>query len=250
MPLPPSPTPVIATQTSALCDRLRRDLLEGWLKPGRKLPLKFLMERYQTGQTPIREALNRLASEGLVEFRDQRGFTVAPISSAELQELIRTRCWLEERALRESMRVRAAEWEEGVVLAWHRLSRTPRSRSDVVFESNPDWDRLHRMFHVQLISGCGSRWLVAYCEQQAALLFRYRQLASRKAYPNRNVHAEHEGIVRAVVDGDVEGAVARLTAHFRATADVILTDPEMFAAEPGADSAETRAEAPEFIKSD
>ncbi len=228
MPQPPGPATVIATQASALCDRLRRDLLEGWLKPGRKLPLKFLMERYQVGQTPVREALNRLASEGLVEFRDQRGFSVAGISSAELRELIRTRCWLEERALRESMRLRDLAWEEGVVLAWHRLSRTRHSISDVVFEANPEWDRLHRLFHQQLVSGCGSRWLVAYCEQQAALLFRYRQLSQRKAYPNRNVHAEHEGIVRAVIDGDVEGAVARLTAHFRATADVILTDPEVF----------------------
>ena len=228
MPVAPA---VIATQASTLCDRLRRDLLGGQLAPGRKLPLRFLMEHYQAGQTPIREALNRLASEGLVEFRDQRGFTVAPISAAELQELTRTRCWLEERALRESMLQRDPAWEEGVVLAWHRLSRTPRSTSDVVLEPNPEWDRLHRLFHIQLISGCGSRWLILYCEQQAALLFRYRQMAVRKAYPNRNLHAEHEGIVRAVVEGDVDSAVARLSAHYRATADVILTDPEIFPTE-------------------
>ncbi len=227
-PLPPGSAAVIATQTSALCDRLRRDLLEGELAPGRKLPLKFLMEHYQVGQTPIREALNRLAAEGLVVFRDQRGFTVAPISSAELRELIRTRCWLEERALRESMRSRDPAWEEGVVLAWHRLSRTPRSTSDVVLQPNPEWDRLHRLLHVQLISGCGSSWLISYCEHQAALLYRYRQLAIRKAYPNRNLHAEHEGIVRAVIEGDTETAVARLTAHFQTTANVILTDPDVF----------------------
>ena len=220
-----APDQTIATQASALCDRLRHDLLQGWLKPGRKLPLKFLMEHYQAGQTPIREALNRLASEGLVEFRDQRGFTVTGISEAELRELNQTRCWLEERALRETMRNRTREWEEGLVLAWHRLQRTKRSLSDAPFESNPDWDRLHAAFHRQLISACGSRWLLAYCEQQSSLLYRYRQLAVRKAYPSRNVQAEHEGIMQAAIDGDEDTAVSRLLAHYRATADIILNDP-------------------------
>ena len=222
------------TQASTLCDRLRTDLLEGRLKPGQKLSLKFLTQTYQVGQTPIREALNRLASEGLVALRDQRGFTVTGISVAELQELTRTRCWLEERALRESMASGSADWEEGVVLAWHRLSRTKRSLSETGLESNPDWDRRHREFHHQLIAGCGSRWLIGYCDQQVDLLYRYRQLSARKAFPTRNLHEEHETIVRAVLDGDADRAVALLTAHFRASAAVILADPEIFAAEQSA----------------
>lgn len=220
--------PGSVTQASSLSDRLRIDLLEGWLKPGRKLQLKFLMEHYQAGQTPIREALNRLVSEGLIEFRDQRGFVVTNISADELRELTRTRCWLEERALRESMAARTVAWEEELVLAWHRLSRTRRSRSETDFDSNPDWDRLHRLFHRQLIVGCGSRWLIGYCEQQASLLYRYRQLASRRAYPTRNVQIEHEAILQAVLAGDAETAVARLAAHYQGTADVILADPTVF----------------------
>lgn len=216
------------TQASTLCDRLRVDLLEGRLAPRQKLQLRFLTEHYQAGQTPIREALNRLASEGLVEARDQRGFVVAGISAEELRELTRTRCWLEERALRESMRSGDTGWEERLVLAWHRLSKTPRSTSNTEFVNNPEWERLHRLFHRALIDGCGSRWLVAYCEQQAALLYRYRQLSVRRIYPNRSVHAEHEAIVKAVVDGDADGAVMRVLGHYQATADIILADPSVF----------------------
>jgi DNA-binding GntR family transcriptional regulator len=217
------------TQATTLCDRLRRDLLEGRLKPRRKLAMRFLMEQYQAGQTPIREALNRLASEGLVEQRDQRGFVVAGISMDELRELTRTRCWLEERALRESLSAASAEWEEGLLLAWHRLSKTPRSLASDRFESNPEWERLHRRFHRQLIGGCGSKWLIAYCEQQADLHYRYRQLSIRKIYPRRNVKDEHEAITKAAVDGDADGAVALLIAHYQSTADIILADPEVFA---------------------
>ncbi len=63
--------------------------------------MRFLMETYQTGQTPLREALNRLTSDGLVEVREQRGFYVRDISRAELAELTKTRCWVESLALRE-----------------------------------------------------------------------------------------------------------------------------------------------------
>jgi DNA-binding GntR family transcriptional regulator len=190
--------------------------------------MKFLMEEYQAGQTPIREALNRLASEGLIELRDQRGFVVTAISAGELSELTRTRCWLEELALRESMKAASPEWEEGLVLAWHRLSKTPRSLAADRFDSNPEWERLHRLFHRQLISGCGSKWLIAYCEQQADLLYRYRQLSVRKIYPNRNVKDEHETILKAVIDSDCDRAVDLLTTHYRATAEIILSDPDIF----------------------
>ena len=227
-----SPTPGLGTtQASTVCDRLRTDLLEGRLKPGQRLQLKFLIEHYQSGQTPIREALNRLASEGLVELRDQRGFVVTAISADELHELTRTRCWLEERALRESMAAGSSEWEEGVVLAWHRLSKTPRSLSPTGLQSNPEWDRLHRLFHRQLVLGCGSHWLVTYIEQQKDLLYRYSQLAARRGFGRRNLHAEHEAITRAVVSGNADRAVALLTAHFQTTADMILTDRQVFSTE-------------------
>ena len=88
---------VPATQASHVYDRLREDLLSGRLAPSRKLQMRFLTETYQTGQTPLREALNRLTADGLVEVREQRGFYVKDISRAELAELTKTRCWEQHR---------------------------------------------------------------------------------------------------------------------------------------------------------
>ena len=56
----------ISTQASTVYDRLQDDILTGQLKPGRKLRLKELIEIYDTGNSPLREALNRLSSNGLV----------------------------------------------------------------------------------------------------------------------------------------------------------------------------------------
>ena len=58
------------TRATDIYDRLRHDLLIGRLQPGQRLRIRLLMERYAAGQTPIREALNRLASDGLVLFQD------------------------------------------------------------------------------------------------------------------------------------------------------------------------------------
>lgn len=211
------------TLTRNVYDRLRSDLLTAQLAPGRKLQIRFLMERYEAGQTPIREALNRLSSEGLVDCHDQRGFAVAGISAAELRELTRTRCWVEELALRHAMAAGTPVWEEELLLACHRLTRTKRSLTEAYAEHH-EWERLHRAFHRILLAPCGSRSLLAFCDQLADQLYRYRQLSVRKIYPKRDINGEHQAIVKAVLDGETEQAVTLLKNHYQQTADIILED--------------------------
>jgi DNA-binding GntR family transcriptional regulator len=217
-----------STQARTGYDRLRDDLLSGRLEPGRKLQMRFLTDLYQTGQTPLREALNRLTAEGLVEGREQRGFYVASISRVELAELTRTRCLVESLALRESMAAATPQWEEQLLLAQHRLSRSPRSLNAAHFEDNPEWERLHRAFHKTLIGNCGSQSLIAFCGQLADQLYRYRRLSIRKAFPSRHVADEHQAIMNAVLGKNVEAAVALLAEHYRRTAEVILLDEQIF----------------------
>lgn len=189
------------------------------------------MMRYAAGQTPLREALNRLASDGLVVFQDQRGFTVSPVSASELRELTDTRCWLEELALRRSMAAATPAWEESLVVLCHRLLRTARSASSDGYAENPEWEAVHRSFHRALLSMCGSRPLRNFCDQLADQLYRYRQLSVQKIYPRRDIDAEHNLILSAILRDDADAAVAALQAHYRATADVVLADfPEMVTA--------------------
>lgn len=218
-----------ATRATSLYDRLRADLLGGVLEPGSKLAIEALGERYASGQTPLREALNRLVADGLVERREQRGFAVAGISADDLAEITQTRCWLEEIALRESIAAHSTAWEETLVLAHHRLSRTPRSLAEDRFEDNPDWEPLHRAFHRALIAGCGSRWLLGFCEQLADQHHRYRRLSAPRAFAKRGVKGEHQQLMEAAVAGRADEAVALLRAHYQRTAQVILADPGLFA---------------------
>ena len=74
--------------STTVYQELRADLLAGRLKPGEKLRAEALGQRFSIASSPIREALNRLVSEGFVLLEDQKGFRVAPVSESELRELV------------------------------------------------------------------------------------------------------------------------------------------------------------------
>ncbi|MGI9491593.1 MAG: GntR family transcriptional regulator [Geminicoccaceae bacterium] len=203
--------------TAQVYDRARADILTGVLEPGQKLKIDELRQVYGSGSSPIREALSLLTSDGLVERVDQRGFRVALVSAEAFDELLTTRCWLEERALTESIERGGKDWEERVVLAEYHLSRTERSISKNAFVANQDWERRHKDFHMALISASGSSILLNFCNQLYDQKVRYRHVAGKVAYPKRNITKEHQAIMQAALDRDAEGAVAGLVKHYRAT---------------------------------
>ncbi len=211
------------TRASLVYQRLRDDLLNGRLEPGRRLRMNELKKRYDVGHSPLREALNRLSASGLIDQVDGKGFQVSITSTCELQELISTRCWLEEIALRESIRNGDADWEERVLLTCHRLSKLHRSTGEVPFRSSPDWDHGHHEFHRALISACGSRILIGYCEQLHERTFRYRSLAAEVARKTRSQKDEHQAIRDATLDRDADLAVDLLTAHYRKTGEIVTS---------------------------
>lgn len=206
-----------ATLASAAYERLRREIIGGTFPAGRKLHIRRLCERYQMGLSPVREALNRVSRDGLVRQNDLRGFSVAPMSLEDLCDLTLTRCWLNELALRRSIAEGGAAWEEGVVLAFHRFSRSPPPEPDATEAARDTHENAHRAFHASLIAACGSARLQAYCEQLFDAADRYRNLKLPQQLQERRKHNEHRVIMDAVLARDADKAVALLSAHFRNT---------------------------------
>lgn len=203
--------------TSRAYAKLRKDIISGTLAPGRKLKIEELRKSYDVGSSPIREALSLLTSDHFVERIDQRGFRVSKVSGEEFAELLKTRCWLEERALRESIEHGSSQWEEQVVLANYRLSRMPRSQAEDHFVANMAWEEQHKKFHMALIAACGSSMLLKFCDQLYDQNVRYRQLSGSTAYPARDVAEEHNAICDAVLARDADLAVANLLSHYNQT---------------------------------
>ncbi len=205
-----------STLTSGIYESLRSDILEGTLVPGQKLVIDLLRVRYQVGGSPLREALNRLSAVGLVEQSDQRGFRVAPITIEGMRELAKTRCWINEIAMRESILNGDSTWEEQVVIAYHRLSRHKYKPDG----SKPDraLELLHRQFHSALIAACPSPWLRDIHERLFDHADRLLFIASHTRDEGRDVNNEHRAIMEAVVNRDIARANSLMNEHIMMTA--------------------------------
>lgn len=210
------------TLASTVYEQLRSDILSGQLQPGSKLRLQELKDHYTVGNSPIREALNRLSANGMVIREENRGFRVSTASTPELLELIRTRCWLEEVALRESIKHGDDCWEERIVLAFHWLSRATYNKHDTAFHMSPEWEQYHREFHLALLSACNSSILLNYCAQLLEQTLRYRNLAAVVEYREGHEFEEHRVIHDAVLARNADEAVKLLIVHYQVTTDIVI----------------------------
>src|SRR6478736_1205382 len=110
--------------------RLRQDVLTGNFAAGTKLKVEELQAAYGYSSSPLREALSRLAQEGLVRADERRGFRVAPISEDDLADITRMRVLLDVPALREAIAHGDDAWEAAVLAAYHRLEKVESRLGD------------------------------------------------------------------------------------------------------------------------
>jgi GntR family transcriptional regulator, carbon starvation induced regulator len=213
------------TYAEGLVSALRNDIVKGLLKPGDRLGMTALQERYGVGVSPLREALSRLTSMGLVTSEGQRGFRVAQVSAADLLDLMKTMVWVEGTALRSSIAHGDRAWEAEIMASAHRLGIDDPGQSEARF-FDEEWERNHREFHLSLVSACGAPRLLQY----RALLYenvdRYRRLSALYERGARDVDAEHRGLMRAVLDRDAERSASLMQAHLmETTRNLLRVDP-------------------------
>ena len=212
------------TLATAVHRRLREDILSGRLPPGSKLKLRDLTDCYGAGASPMREALSKLAAEGLAERLEHRGFRVSEAQPAQLAGLIRSRVLAEGAALRDAIAHGDAAWEEAVLLAEHRLNRLARSLHPARFLANPEWEACHQQFHRALLAACPAPALLAFCERLREEAGRYRALSNTMAYPGRDVAVEHAEIARAAIRREAGPACALLAQHYERTGQIVSAD--------------------------
>jgi DNA-binding GntR family transcriptional regulator len=191
--------------------RIRGDILMGQLKPGQKLTLERMRDRYATSVSTLREILSRLEAERLVVAEGQRGFHVSPISLDDLRELASLRVLLEGHALAQSFAAGDTEWEGRVVSAHHMLSVMEERVAAGDRGAVESWKRYDWQFHQTLISACGSKTLV---ETHAAVFdryIRYQILAlSHRGAISAN---EHHALLECALARDAARAREVLIAH-------------------------------------
>jgi DNA-binding GntR family transcriptional regulator len=198
--------------------QIRDEILSGAFPPGAKLHVRDLSERLGLSISPVREALNQLAAQGIVQHSAQRGFTAPSANLDDLADLTLARTALNEATVRDAVLNGDAAWEEGILLAHHRLSRADRARGAA------EWEALHRRFHMAIVEGCRSRRLVNYASQLFDMADWYRVISRLGANsPSRKVDDEHAGILRAALSRDADETVRLLNEHVERT-DKLVRD--------------------------
>ena len=209
------------TLASQAQELLRADILSGRLEPGQRLRTKDLQARYGLGLSPLRESLQRLSAEGMVVNDEQRGFAVAPVSVDELKDLTLARTSLESIMLPMAIAQGNADWEAEIVAAFHRLSRTPLPVDPAAEADARQWELRHRAFHHALVAGCNSPWLLRLHGQLVDQSERYRKIRilhhQKQGAQVRDVNAEHQAVMDAVLRRDAARASELMTRHLQAT---------------------------------
>lgn len=212
------------TRTDGVHQRLRGDILGGRLVPGQRLKFPELCERYDTSVGAAREALTRLAAEGLVRTQPHQGYMVTPLSHEDLADLTQARMEIESLVLRQSVRDGDMQWEAQAVAAHHLLERTPFFADGNQDRCTDEWTAAHAAFHLALLAGCGNRRLLgtARALREEAELYRQWSVAFGQE-PDRDLPGEHRALLEAAIARDPDLAAERLRRHIAHTAQLLIS---------------------------
>jgi DNA-binding GntR family transcriptional regulator len=198
---------------------IRQEILLGRIPPGAKLTVDALQRDYGISNTPLREALNRLAAEQLVIADNRRGFRATPISLNDFRDLTKARLVMEIGALLASIDAGTDEWEADILAAFHRMEvaqgRAGRDPSSL----NDEWTRRHKDFHMTLVAACGSDRLLTTCSAMFDQSERYRRISTLRRKHPRDARSEHRRLKDLTISRDKVAATSLLREHIIRTAD-------------------------------
>lgn len=197
-----------------LSQQAYRELVEkivsGAYPGGTKLTEEGLCREFGISRTPIREALLKLETEGMIEPLPKRGVRVKSLDADEVRELFDCRRELETLALRRAIGHLPADEIAELVADLENLPAKDDDAMAAIVESD---GRMHQL----LADYCGNRYLQAILHQLI------RQSAPYRIYRNRGdcrtAAGERLELIRSIQSGDTERAVKLLTTHIDRGAD-------------------------------
>jgi DNA-binding GntR family transcriptional regulator len=188
--------------------KLRDAITSGYLAPGERLQQEELANRLGVSRMPIREALKRLETEGLVTIHPYRGAVVAVLAVEELQEIYEIRIALETLATTLGIPKMTSEHIEHL----RDIGRRMDDEADA-----QEWLMLNTAFHFGLYAPCGRRSLLDLIENQRHKSDRYLRMFAVKRDRTRHAQEEHWAIFEACEKREVEQAAQLLEHHLTST---------------------------------
>ena len=217
----PGPFLITATLAQQVYERLRRDILSNLYPPTTPLPEETIAGRLNVSRAPVREALRRLAAEGLVTLIPRQGAVVSSLSPRDFLNAYQVREVLEALAIRLAIpRLEPDDLEELNCLHQRMAQHVAQGDIDAFFTDNA-------AFHLIFVNCSGNEKLR---EIYVGLIGQMRRYYVPSLYLRGGMErsiGEHREILRAVKEGDVDEAARLLAEHIRLPWRTLESDNQM-----------------------
>jgi len=183
------------TSKSLIYKKLRRSIIMGHRNSGERLNVDKIAEDYNTSVTPVRDALQMLSHEGLVDIKPRSGYFVKSITLKQLRDLLDVRRILELTAI-ERTALRATE---------EQIEEMGQVHAGYTGDDDESYDRYtdeNRQFHYLLAKASGNNELADMVKGLHDRLARF--MVMRRA--GKSMEITHEKILEALRAQDLEAA--------------------------------------------
>lgn len=195
------------TVASQVADQLREEIQTGELAPGVKLRQADIAARFGVSITPVREAFNKLAGEGLVVIDQHRGAVVFWPTLSDFRECFEIRELLEAHAIAKAV----PKLTDKHFAELDDLLEQMRNATEI-----SGWVELNDRFHLTIYEASGEqRLLRLIASLRDASVAYLNMFAATRVRDRARLEDEHQGILDACRAGDVEAAVTAIKDHLR-----------------------------------
>jgi DNA-binding GntR family transcriptional regulator len=208
----------VISRVDAVYKILRSAIISGTYRPGEQLRAAELAKEVGGSVSPVREALRRLQSDGLVEFIPNKGARVSEVSSNDLKDIYSTRRLLEGQALTLAHpNLNQESLDAGLALV---------KQMTTAFEGGDmhEMERLHRAVHFTMYEPSNSPWLLKLIGIIWDNCGRYLSVSPWLRESPKAFGAEHERMLRVAANESAEAAVAELNKHLTHTESLMMAN--------------------------
>lgn len=193
---------------------MQQSLRLGRYKPGDRLIPEEIAAEIGMSRMPVREAFRRLASEGLVTLRPNRGCVVAGLTLEELNETFEIRSVLEGLAVRIATPLMTPDTIEELERVLDRMERAGRSGSS-------DWVLRHQEFHATIFGLSGRPKLVHQITALHLVIEPYMRIWFDYVDKPLSARQEHDSLIEVLKSGDAHQAEKVMQEHILGTASLL-----------------------------
>ena len=186
---------------------LKRNIINGVYEPGERLQETDLAEKLNVSRTPVREAFNRLGAEGLVTITPRRGVFVTDLTPKNINDLYELREALEILAVRLAL----PKMTDGNLETMHKLVEKAKSLNTK--EDSKYFFELDKEFHDTLIELTGNTYLIDTNRRLGSGIHLTRMMRCDEFSMHEKTLQEHEGILEALSNNDIERSAELLGNH-------------------------------------